>query len=270
MEIREYLLAAIVAVPALGLPTDAGRAQEAQLPDTQAPASPAVPSAGTGNTSQSSGIDTQSPAAGKAVPAESAKEGTSSAPIDTRITVHQGRTPNKITKSVGAVTTAIQEHLLGKSSKRATIPGMAGHTHAHDQRQNPSGSPVGKSSGAVANAPTRNAIGAMVEHHVTANRDAAATAGHSIPQSPAAQAAATSASGTQAPASGLAAAIQNHNMQQINLPTSPAQAHIALSAGGPAINGTAMIRPNSSTGAVGGSPKVMAGVISGSNVRMKR
>jgi hypothetical protein len=268
MEIREYLLAAVVVVPALGLPLDTGRAQEAQLPDTQAPASPVVPSAGTG-AQQNSGVDTQSTAAGKAVPAESAKEGTWSAPIDTRVTVHQGRTPNKVTKSIGAVTTAIQEHLLGKSSKRATIAGMAGHTHAHDQRLNPSGSPVGKSSGAVANAPARNAIGATVDHHVTADRDVPAS--RSALQNPATQAAAAFASGmpVSATASGLAAPNQSHQ-PQVNRLDPSAHGPIMLSAGGPAINGTAMIRPGSSTGAVGGSAKVMAGVISGSNVRMKR
>jgi hypothetical protein len=44
---------------------------------------------------------------------------------------------------------------------------------------------------------------------------------------------------------------------------------VALSAGGPGINGTAMIRPGAGAGAIGGPAKPAAGVISGANVRMR-
>jgi hypothetical protein len=200
----------------------------------------------------------------KPIPSDSTKEGISGSPIDTSITVHQGRRPNKDPKSMSVNGRAFLGHLLNKS-KSPTIPGVANHHDAHKPQQ--------KLLGGGHDAPMRNAIGAHVEHRAMAHHDAASPIGKSTVQGIVPQGASTPSPGAQGPVSPtsgpVAATNQNRGMPPINHTEPPAHGPVTLPLGGPAINGTAMIRPGSSTGAIGGSTKTMAGVISGSNFRMR-
>jgi hypothetical protein len=300
MEIRASLLAAVAVAPVLGLYASAGRTQDAQGPDRQAPA--AAPTA----MSQHSGVETlisgvdgvagvakdvpvsadsdksatgQSGARSKAgietgaerrpiikqVPGDGAKDGTWGAPIDASIAVHQGRRPNKDPKIMSINGRALLGRLLDKS-KSPTIPGVAGHHDTTRPHQNLPGSGQGE--------PARNAVGAHIEHRVMAHRDTASPIGKSATQGFVPQGPSAPSPGAQRPASAstlgsAAATTQNRGMPPIDRLASPAPGAVALSAGGPAINGTAMIRLGSGASAIGGSVKTVAGVISGANVRMR-
>jgi hypothetical protein len=278
MKIRASLLAAVAVAYVLGLSAGAGLAQDAQGPDKQGPdkqapaaAPAAMPSAGALRDARPV-IETSKPETGagqqpsiKPVPGDGARDAIWNSPIDASIAVHQGRKPNKDSRSALLPGRALLGHLLNKS-KSGITPGVAVH---HDAPRLQQKLPAGGQG-----EPARNAIGAHIEHRAMVHRDAASPVGKSAGQSVVPQGAGTASPGVQGAASASApgtvtATIQNRGTPPVDRPAALAHGLVTLSAGGPAINGTAMIRPGAGTGAIGGSVRTVAGVISGSNVRMR-
>jgi hypothetical protein len=124
--------------------------------------------------------------------------------------------------------------------------------------------------------PARNAIGVIIEQRTIIGPQAGtplrvhplpgpgaihASGEHGPATTPAG--APLAASSAAAPPTGAANQMHAGRSYQTSLPS-----HTAT-VGGPAIGGTAMIRPASSVATVGGSAKTVTGVISGANVRMR-
>jgi hypothetical protein len=190
-------------------------------------------------------------------PGAGGKPGDAGADIDIRITVHQGREPIKGSKE-----------RLFKKNKTATTPGIAlGHKPVHNFHQ---GSLVGRDA-----PPHRNAIGAIVEHNKAVEH------GHDQPHG------AVAPITTTAVAPGAAAIIHDHNLKPIigNAPinnSSPGATQIGnhasdaavalkvVTANGPSINGTGLVRPGFSAGVLGGPAKVAAGGLSRNSFRLRR
>jgi hypothetical protein len=261
MKVRTGLLAAL----ALSAFTDAGHARHGHYPHQASAAGRPVPSqsdsgspAGTDGTVRSTAPRSQTGnAAGGATenaehqpavkpgPGNPVRESVRDSPIDTRTPFYQGQTANKGSQGIGVAVRALAQRLRNRSGT-AIAPGVAVRHDAYGPQQKPAPAPAG----AGVSFPARNAIGAAVEPHA-ARHDAV-------------QASAPAAT------LGLAAATDhNRAMQQISRPVAAAHGLAAMSAGGPAVNGTAMIRPGAGAGAIGGPPKAVAGVISGANVRMR-
>jgi hypothetical protein len=188
-------------------------------------------------------------------PGAGGKQGDAGVAIDTRITVNQGRETIRGSK----------ERPL-KKPKLTTAPGIGlMHEPVHIFHQ---GSPVGSNGG-----PRRNAVGAAVEQDkvVERSRDKARGAAATIT--------------TIATAPGAGAVSHDHDTkraigsapidgsisgatQSSNHASSTAALKI-VTANGPSVSGTGMIRPGSGVGAVGGPAKITAGAISGSSFRPK-
>jgi hypothetical protein len=127
--------------------------------------------------------------------------------------------------------------------------------------------------------PARNAIGAIIERGTPAAHAGAPLGIHSLVGPSAIHASAEHSPATTATGSPLAASTLRAgaaglptgtvNQRQAGHPDQASLASHIATVGGPAIGGTAMIRPASSTAAVAGSAKAMTGVISGANVRMR-
>jgi hypothetical protein len=184
-------------------------------------------------------------------------------PIDTRITVNQGRTPNKHPKGIGVAVRALAQRLQNKF-KSAIAPGVTIHHDAQKPGQMLWGS-----------FRRRNAIGASIEPRTATDQNAASPSGNAVQHSPLLQAAARPPAGVPAAASAVTTVLapttdHGRAAQQLNRPDIMARGVVAMSVGGPALNGTAMIRPGAATGAIGGPAKTALGVISGANVRMRR
>jgi hypothetical protein len=226
----------------------------------------------------------------KQVPGDGTKDSMWNSPIDASIAVHQGRRPsNKAPRSPGLPGRALLGQILNKS-KLAPVPGLAHHHDAQKFQPTLSGDGHG--------APARNAIGARIEHRVMARRNAASPAGNAAAQSVAPQgtSAASGAQGAAAASTPGAAAASISGVAAVLAPGAAAAATpgtaaattqnrvtppagrmdppvrgalVVVSSGGAAINGTAMVRRGSGTGAIGGSVKPAVGVISGSNVHLR-
>jgi hypothetical protein len=184
-------------------------------------------------------------------------------PIDTRITVNQGRTPNKRPKGIGVAVKALAQRLQNKS-KTAIAPGVTIQHDAHKPEQMRLGS-----------FRRRNAIGAGIEPHTAMDQNAAPPPGNGVQHRPFLQTAGRTPASVLAAASAATTALtpaadHGRAAQQFNHPDVTAHGAVAVPAGGPALNGTAMIRPGAATGAIGGPAKAALGVISGSNVRIRR
>jgi hypothetical protein len=205
----------------------------------------------------------------KPAPGDGAKEGILGSPLDTSITVSQGRRPaSKDPNRMGLPGRALLGHLLNKS-KPAIAPIVA---NRHDVRKPPQKLLGGGQVGGRQDAPMRNAIGAHIEHRILAHRGAAPPVGQSAVQSITPQGTSTPLSSAQAPAPApgpIASVNQHQGVPPINHTDPPAHSPFTVPVSGPAINGTAMIRPSASTGAIGGSVKIVTGVLSGSNFRMR-
>ncbi len=149
----------------------------------------------------------------------------------------------------------------------------ANHGHARDLVQKPA---IGADGGLA-----RNAIGAVIEQRAVVPHAGAPLGLHPLPG---AMSTAMQASGEHGPATTAAGAplaagnarpsdtglsTGAANQWQAGHPDRALHASYVASIGGPAINGTAMSRPASSTGAVGGPAKVAAGGLNGSNFRTK-
>jgi hypothetical protein len=204
-----------------------------------------------------------------ATPGNGAKENGSSAPIDTRITVHQGRhAPNS--NEVKEIR-ELKEHLF-KTPKTAIAPAIDGaHLTTHNRQQT---RPLGTDG-----APVRNAVGAVIEHRTTVP-----LSGPSVPSDANLQGAGLPARDAQISRerspetvstgemakqlSGTLPASNANAVQSGNHP-SKTTALAIVTANAPVVNGTGMMRPGSSGGAVGGSAKVVTGAISGSSFRPK-
>jgi hypothetical protein len=185
-------------------------------------------------------------------PGTGGKLGDAGADIDIRITVHQGREPIKGSNPF-------------KKTKIVTTPRIAlGHEPVHNFHQ---WSPVGSDA-----APHRNAIGAIVVH------DKAVEHGHDLAHGAVAPITTTVA------APHPAAIIHDHNMKPIignapinnssfgttqidNHASDAAAALKVVTANGPSISGTAMIRPGFGAAALGGPAKIAAGGLSGNSFR---
>jgi hypothetical protein len=186
-------------------------------------------------------------------PGAGGKLGDAGADIDIRITVHQGREPIKGSK--------VRPF---KKTKTATTPGIALRTRTvHNFHQ---GSPVGSDA-----APHRNAIGAIVEH------DKAVEHGHDLTLGAAAPI-------TTAAAPRAAAMTHDHNMKPIignapinnssfgttqidNHASDAAAALKIVTANGPSISGTGLVRPGFGSGALGGLAKIAPSGLSGNSFR---
>jgi hypothetical protein len=273
MKVRTGVLAAL----ALAVFTDAGHAD----PDQPAPSLSDRPVSadgvksndgqpGPGSTAGSAAETTagHQPAV-KPAPGDPVRGSMWDTPIDTRITVNQGRAANKGPKGIGVAVKAIAQRLQNKS-RTATATGVTIHHDAHQQHQKPAQTSVSSGAGS----PRRNAIGASIEPRTAAGHDAPSPAGHAAQQSPVLQGASRPPAGVPAATSAAVTAPvpamdRNNAAQPVNRPDAAAHGLIAMSASGPTISGTAMIRPGAGTGAIGGPAKVATGVISGANVRMR-
>jgi hypothetical protein len=279
--------AGLLAVLALAVFAGAGHAQHGHYPHRGAAAGPSAqpqgdsrPPVGSEGTARSpevesgprsragsaTGSSTENAAehqpAIKPGPGDHVRENMSNSPIDVHITVHQGRASNRGPGGMGVAVRAIALRLQNKS-RPATAPGVAIHQDAHNQPQKP----TQMSFRAGVSFPPRNAVGAGIEPRT------ASQVSHSASQSLVPPGARTPPSGAPAAVSAaagpVAATDHNRAVQQIIRPDVAAHGLVAMSAGGPAINGTAMIRPGAGTGAIGGPAKSVTSVISGANVRMR-
>jgi len=204
------------------------------------------------------------------------------APIDTSITVHQGRNALKGSREAKDL---IKER-VSKRSKAAIAPGAAAapgnliapgaaiapgtapaHQPAHDDHKKVPVSPDGgrqrNAVGAVVDTSTKHTNSTASGTAVPANTPAL-TAG-SPPQGPAAISPNTKPLAGGGPFGNSGA---SGTTQIGSHPSGTAPLAIATM-GGPSINGSGMIRPGSGTGAVGGAAKIAAGVIGGSSFRPK-
>ena len=180
------------------------------------------------------------------------KESVADTGVDTRITVHQGHEKRKTV-----------HELLFKKKGKVAIGAAPSQQHFRQ----------------VLRTIHRNAIGALVVHEKTPAHDAAASSpgkepaanvnSSKAPDPPPASGAAipnskpAAATGVAAPASSNPPAPQTDN-RQANGAALAIVTKNALS-----INGTGLNRPGVGTTAVTGSPKVVAGVISGNSVHLK-
>jgi hypothetical protein len=219
---------------------------------------------------------------------------TARAPIDTSITVNQGRSvlrsakgapqskslplPQlKLTLPLATLKEPFSKRpnpLVGLTlpAPGLTLPAPGSMTpaanqgHAQDLAQKPA---IGAAGGVM-----RNAIGVAVQH---------VGAPFGVHPLPAATSTATHASSEHGPATNAVGALVagNASPRDARLSTGATnqsqaghadrglQADHFATIGGPAINGAAMNRPASSTGAVGGRGHVVAGVLNGSSFRTK-
>jgi hypothetical protein len=125
----------------------------------------------------------------------------------------------------------------------------------------------------------RNAIGVVIGQHTVVPQAGAPLGVHPAPGATAPHASGDHGPATTATGAPLAATTPKPsaagpsagaaNSRQAGHPDQASLASHIASIGGPAIGGTPMFRPAYSTGAVGGSAKAVAGVISGANVRMR-
>jgi hypothetical protein len=184
------------------------------------------------------------------------KESTADAPIDLRITVHQGRDIGRGAK----------ERLFRKSKTTVAIGAGLNQQHFGDRQS--------------ARAIHRNAIGAIVDSEKTVKHDTAATRPAAAPvvATAAVPVANPTPQGTNAPVhdpntgavvsaaptnSSSPAGAQNNNRAAGNA------ALVIVARNAPSISGTGLMRPGSGTGSIGGSPRIVAGVISGNSVHLK-
>jgi hypothetical protein len=198
-----------------------------------------------------------------------AKENGMGAPIDTRITVHQGRQAPKLNQ-VKEIR-ELKERLL-KQSKTAIAPAIdAIRLSIHNHQQT---FPL-RTDGA----PVRNAVGAITERRATIPQSGpsvpseASRQGSGLPaadvQGPRERSPGTASTGDTAkqpggpvPSSGASSA------QPVSHP--PKTTALAIvTANAAAISGAGMMRPESGGGAVGGPARVVTGVINGSSFRPK-
>jgi hypothetical protein len=198
------------------------------------------------------------------MPGHGAKENEASAPIDSHITVYQGRP--------AANSSEIRElkERLSKKSKTAIAPAIDGtRASVHNHQQT---SPLGTDG-----APARNAVGAIIERRATVPQSGPSAPSDALRQGaglppPDAQVSGARSPGTASTGdaakqlSGAPPASSANAMPPGSHP-SKATALAIVTANAPVVNGTAMMRPGSSGGAVGGPAKVVTGAISGSSFR---
>jgi hypothetical protein len=297
MRVPAYVLAAALVLPAFNAGADevqsAGHQNNAGSPASGVVAGPGVEAQGGatdavgGESSKRAGdqLDPASQRGGvtesaaghqpavKPLPGDHGREEIWDSPIDTSITVHQGRTPNKGPKGIGVAVRAIAQGLLNKS-KSAIAPGVVIRHDAHNDHEKPMQAPSRLYFRAGISFPARNAIGASIEPRTATDYNAPLRVSHSAQQSLFLQGTGKTALGAQgAPIPAMAArpVATDHNPAAQQVIGSAVAAHglVAMSAGGPALSGTAMIRPGSGAGAIGGPPKAVTGVISGANIRMR-
>ena len=296
MKVPAYVLAAALVLPALNAGADevhtAGQQHNAGSPASGVVASPGVETQGgstdaTGGESSKRAGDRPDPAsqrgggtesaaghqpAVKPLPGDHGREEVWDSPIDTSITVHQGRTPHKGAKGIGVAVRAIAQGLLNKS-KSAIAPGVVIRRDAHNEHDKPTQAPSRLYFRAGMSFPARNAIGASIGPRTATDYDAPFRVSHSAQQSLFLQGTGKTlgAPGAPVPAMASRPVATDHNPAAQQVIGSAVAAHglVAMSAGGPALSGTAMIRPGSGAGAIGGPPKAMTGVISGANIRMR-
>jgi hypothetical protein len=224
------------------------------------------------------------------------------APIDTSISVNQGRSllrggakggpqlrggrapqlnlpPLVATSPLLAISKGRNDPFSKKPAPIAgssiPVPGPAAPAANHGHTLDLAHTPLMGADGR----PVRNAIGAIIEHSTVAPQAGAplgirSMAGASATHAPGEPGPATTPAGAPVAANtlkpgtaGLPAAAANQRQSghpdQASLPS-----HLAT-VGGPAIGGIAMIRPGSSTGAIGGPAKAATGVLNGSNFRTR-
>ena len=205
-----------------------------------------------------------------ATPGNGPRENGAGAPIDTRITVHQGRrAPNS--NEVKEIR-ELNERLF-KKLKTVIAPAIdPAHLNIHNHQLK---LPLGTDG-----APVRNAVGSIIEHRIAgpqrslpATSDATRQVFSTMPTAGTQEweeraSGMVSTGDTAKQLNGLVPAIGANPMQLNNrTPKTPALAIVTTNS--PAVNGTGMIRPGSGGGAVGGPAKVVAGAIGGSSFRPK-
>jgi hypothetical protein len=236
--IGHYLLAAIVAG---ALATQVSLAEEAGPSGHQGSGAGAAGNAATpanhGATEGPAGPKGESGAATKGTNA-GADGGAKDNPIDTRITVQQGRTPGKTGTKVGDP---------GKIGT-ANPSGIAG-----ERRQISAPAAIGGA---------KNAIGLSVNDHAGAK---GTDTGHQG-SAPSGQGAGPSAIGGAAKAAVGNAAVGSSGAKLANPGASPIATTTAINRA--TINGTGLARPGSGPGIVGGPAKTVAG-INGTSIRPK-
>jgi hypothetical protein len=212
-------------------------------------------------------------------------------PIDTSITVNQGRLPLRsahggpVFRAVAPLHLGLAPPLAASKDPRSPFAGKPNpiaasaltlsHGHAQDQAQRLVVAPDGGLP--------RNAIGVVIDQHANAAHPSTSVGLHAFPDAttalhPTGHAAGEHGAATTPAGASLAAA--NAKPGEASQPTnaaSPLQAghhdqalHASqiASIGGPNINGSTM-RPASGTGAIGGPAKVAAGVLNGSSFRTR-
>jgi hypothetical protein len=205
----------------------------------------------------------------------------SAARTDTGITVHQGRNALMGSREAKEIKD-IKARLSGKP-KTAVAPGTAAapanpiatttapagdatHQRAHDGHKVPVRPDGGQ---------PRNAVGAVIgtsaQHPNSATGNAPATANAPAPTTGSAPPGSTAIGPHTKPLAGNGPASSSGTGGATQIGShAPGSAALAIAAtSGPSINGTGMIRPGSSTGAIGGTAKILAGVIGGNGFRPK-
>jgi hypothetical protein len=190
-------------------------------------------------------------------------------PIDTRITVHQGRqAPN----SNGLKEIREFKEGLFKKAKIAIAPAI--DPIRLSIRSHQPTSPLGTDG-----APARNAVGAIIKHRAAALQSTPPAPSDAIRQVPSGMpTTGPQISRERAPgmvSTGDVAKPLNGSVPAIGVSPMPSShpskttALAIVTTNGPVVNGTEMIRPGSGSGAVGGPANVIAGAISGSSFRPK-
>jgi hypothetical protein len=124
-------------------------------------------------------------------------------------------------------------------------------------------------------APRRNAIGILVEHPATARETGISPLGQFVAGSQASTVERPGSLGSGVAATNGSAASSSRGLSAGH--TNPTQTDIhnqiphetVASVGGPSINGTALVRPGSGTGTVGGQAKTRIGAVNGTSIRTK-
>jgi hypothetical protein len=225
-----------------------------------------------------------------AVP-EGAAPSMARAPIDTSITVNQGRLPLRsahggpIFRAVAPLHLGLAPPLAASRDPKSPFAGRLNpiaasaltlsHGHAQDQAQRLVVAPDGGLP--------RNAIGVVIDQRANASHPGASVGLHAFPDATTAMRPTGHAAGEHGAATtpaGVPLAAANAKPSEASASTnaaSPLQAghpdqalHASqiASIGGPNINGSTL-RPASGTGAIGGPAKVTAGVLNGSSFRTR-
>ncbi|MGO8911148.1 MAG: hypothetical protein ACLQDM_17765 [Bradyrhizobium sp.] len=177
-------------------------------------------------------------------------ESTADNPIDVRITVHQGHEIGK----------GVKNRLFAKPKTTVAIGTGLNQQHFRDRQ--------------AAREFRRNAIGARLDSDKTVKHDAAAAAPPVATAAKPVTDSGTQATGAPVPNAGaVVGAAPANSSSAAGAPNdhraAGAAALVIVARNAPSISGTGLMRPGAGTSAIGGTPKIATGIISGNSVHLK-